>query len=196
MRRLQRNDHRAGVQTEHPGSRALATRQSARAGRLLLQIEQQRRARSTSIPATSPWASPAVRLTTSALATASNVPAKRPRACCTSKYAVATWSKASFRAACRSACAGSQFLAGGQRTEDGVGHGKVERRPASRRHAVLVVLDDRAVGRLVQSVMTVVVDPNVEIRQPEDVSILQQRSRLFHTRLGEGDHQRPGVRQA
>ena len=43
--------------------------------------------------------------------------------------------------------------------------------------------------------MTVIVGPDVEIRQPEDLSPLQQGGRLFHTRLGEGNHQRPGVRQ-
>ena len=92
--------------------------------------------------------------------------------------------------------AGRQFLAGGQRTEDGVGDGKIEGRSAAPRRVVLVILDDSAIGRLVQSVMTVIIGPHVQVRQPEDSGVLQQRGRLFHACLGKGNDQRPGVRQA
>ena len=119
-------------------SRALVIRQLARAAATCCcKSKNSAWARSTSISATSPLARPVVlRTSTSALATASSVPAKRPRACCTSKYAAATASRASFRAVCRSASPGRQFLAVGQRPEDGVGDAESQasrRRPPQRR---------------------------------------------------------------
>ena len=92
--------------------------------------------------------------------------------------------------------AGRQLALVGQRPEDGVGDAKAEGGPAAGRKGGLVVENDGPVGRLIGSLMAVIVGPHVEVGQPEDLGLLQSGGRFFHACLGKGDRQRPGVRQA